>query len=108
MFGLEKQARDPEKADEMEERIREIEIRLDAMSAETEAHLDEIGLTPEEVKKMLESPHLFPQELWELLQDAEKSFWSKLRLELDNIRDVKLAEERYREANVPQSWLQVR
>jgi len=98
-----------EKIHKTERKLIELSIHIQRLDREYKQLLEELALTPEQIKEFAENPENFSPPIWEQLQKEKKLSEEKLNLALNNVRDAnntnKILSEK---GKVQQHWLFVR
>lgn len=98
-----------EKIHRTERKLIELSLHIQRLSREYQEILDELALTPDQLKEFAENPDNFPPTVWEQLQKEKKQMHEKLDLDLNNIRDANKTKKTIAErGTVQQHWLFVR
>lgn len=98
-----------EKIHRTERKLVELSLHIQRLSREYQEILEELALTPEQLKEFAENPANFPPPIWEQLQKEKKQMNEKLELELTNVRDANKTKKAIAErGTVQQHWLFVR
>lgn len=92
-----------------EKEMRELSLSVERLHQEYQQLLNELELTPEQIKASIENPeNLLPEER-ELIQEERKKLDEKLNLELSQIKDIKKTEENFETLKeIQKHWLFVR
>jgi len=97
------------KIQKTERKLLEMSIILKRLDREYQKLLDEMALTPEQLKAYVENPENFAPPIWEQLQNEKKMLDEKLNLELSCVPDLAKAKKTISErGTVQQHWLFVR
>jgi hypothetical protein len=92
-----------------ERRLKEFAIRLKRLDREYQRLLEELALTPEQLKDFAENPANFDPPIWEQLQNEKKKRDEILTLEIESIPDPNKTKQATSErGKVQQHWLYVR
>ena len=98
-----------EKIHKTERKLIELSIHIQRLDREYQQLLDELALTPEQIKEFAENPKNFSPPIWEQLQNEKKLAEEKLNLALNNVRDANNTKKTFSEkGKVQQHWLFVR
>lgn len=98
-----------DKIQETEKKLHEISLDMKRLDREYQNLLDEIELSPLELKEYVENPKNFSAPIWEQLQAEKKMLDEKLNLELNNIPDLLKTQKVFSErGKIQQHWLFVR
>lgn len=98
-----------EKIHRTERRLLELSLHLQRLNQEHQKLLEELDLTPEQLKDFVENPENFPPPIWEQLQKEKKEWDEKLDLELKNVRNANKTKSVLSErGTIQQHWLFVR
>jgi DNA-binding transcriptional MerR regulator len=93
MFGLEEK----DKKTDMDQQLKKLEIEIEAMQKESQEHLEEVGLSIEEIGEYIENPNNFSKKTWETLQFHLRRLDEKLETDLQQIANPKKIAEAYKE-----------
>ncbi len=92
-----------------EKKIRELAVRTQHLSREYEKFLDELDLTPEQLKIFIDDPENFSPQIREEMQKEKKKIGERLNLELNNVRNANATEKTFSERGaIQRHWLFVR
>lgn len=98
-----------EKVLKTQRKLNEFSIHLKRLDREYQQLLEELALTPEQLKNHIENSENFSPAIWEQLQNEKKRLDEKLNLELNSIPDtLKTQNTTSERGNVQQHWLFVR
>lgn len=98
-----------EKIHRTERKLIELSLHIQRLSREYQEILDELSLTPEQLKEFAENPENFSPPIWEQLQKEKKKMHEMLESELNNVRDANKTKKTISErGTVRQHWLFVR
>lgn len=98
-----------ERIHKTERKLIELSLHIQRLNREYQEILDDLALTPEQLKSFVENPANFTPPIWEQLQKEKKAMEEKLNLELNNVRDANKAKSTIAEkGKVQQHWLFVR
>jgi hypothetical protein len=92
-----------------EKKLIELSLHMQRLNCEYQQLLEDLALTPEQLKEFVENPKNFPPPIWEQLQNEKKKMDERLNLELNNVRDANKTKKVIAERGKVQShWLFVR
>lgn len=98
-----------EKINQTERKLNEFSIRLKKLDQELKQILNELELTPEQLKNYVQDPDRFTPPVWEQLQAEKKKWDEKINLEINSLSDpLKTKKTISERGNVQQHWLFVR
>lgn len=98
-----------EKIQRSERKLLELSLHIQRLNSEYQQLLEELDLTPEQLKIFAENPENFPPPIWEQLQDEKKQWEACLNLELENVRDANKTKKVIAErGKIQRHWLFVR
>lgn len=98
-----------EKIRSTEQKLNTFSISLKRLEIEYQQLLEELALTPEQLKSYMENPENFSPLIWEQLQNEKTKLDEKLNLELGSIPDPHKTKKTIAErGNIQQHWLFVR
>lgn len=94
---------------ELENKLRHIEIDLDANERESNELLSQLDLTQEEIGRYLENPEHFQPEEWQFIQDQKQELEEKLSKALSQVKaPADVAKSRASQRFIQRDWLFVR
>lgn len=97
------------KIQKTERKLHELSLHLQFFNADYEKILEELTLTPEQIKEFAENPDNFSSSLWEKLQSEKREWEEKLKIALDNVPNANQTKQSLAEkAKVRPHWLFVR
>ena len=92
-----------------EQKLKELSIHIQRLDREYTQLLEELELTPEQLKDFAKNPANFSSSIWEKLQEEKKQFDEELNLKLSNVRDANKTKQTLSEkSSIQQHWLFVR
>lgn len=92
-----------------EKKIRELALQTQRLSREYEKFLDELDLTPEQLKTFIDQPESYSEAIREEVQKEKKKIGERLNLELNNVRNANDTQKTFSERGaIQQHWLFVR
>lgn len=94
--------------EENQKKIKELEIRKEALDEREDELLIELNVRPEQLTAFISDPSQFTEKNWKELQDAKVKLDKKLKTELDNIRDPNKVKRTYKERNIGKHWIYIR
>ena len=90
-----------------ERKLNELSVHIQRLNHEYQTLLDELALTPEELKAFVENPDNFSN--WEQLQHEKREMDEKLNVELNSVIDANKTQKIFSErGQVQQHWMFVR
>lgn len=97
------------KINRADKKMRELTLNIQRLSREYEKFLDDLDLTPEQLKIFVESPDSFSEQIRETLEIEKKKMGERLNLQLNNVRNANATQKTFSErGTVQQHWLFVR
>jgi hypothetical protein len=98
-----------EKIHRTERKLLELALHIHRLNQEYHELLNELAVTPEELKDFVENSENFSPSTWEELQKEKKQLEERLNSELSNVRDANKAKDTFSEkGKIQQHWLFVR
>ncbi len=98
-----------EKIHQTERKLIELSVHMQRLNREYQGLLEELALTPEQLKEFMDNPDNFAPPIWEKLQNEKKKINERLNLDLNNVRDANKTKTVYSEkGKIQQHWLFVR
>lgn len=98
-----------DKIQRTEKKLKELSFHMQRLNRDYQQLLNDLALTPEQLKEFVEDPNNFSPLIWEQLQNEKKKLDEWLNLELNNVHDANKAKTVYSEkGKVQQHWLFVR
>lgn len=92
-----------------EKQMKEFSLSLERLNQEYQELLNDLELTPEQIKTNIENPAYFSSEAREAIEQEQRKLDEKLNLALNNVKDLKKAEETFDTLKtIQQHWLFVR
>jgi len=103
------QAKLENKIDKTEKKLLELSISLKRIDREYQKLMEEMALSPQELKEYVENEENFSPPIWEQLQNEKKMLDEKLNLELNCVIDQDKTKKTITERGLIQKhWLFVR
>jgi hypothetical protein len=89
-------------------KINELEIQLEKLDRDVGNFLNGLNVSAEQLTSFIESKENFSEKNWTELVDHKSKLDSKLKLELENIRNPLKTKKTYANLHVERHWLHVR
>ncbi|WP_068468696.1 hypothetical protein [Candidatus Protochlamydia phocaeensis] len=106
-MSLEKKLK--EKIQQTQLKMQEISINMEKLEREYQLLLEELALTPDQLKNYVEDSNNFSPPIWEQLQNDKQKLDEKLDLDLKSVRDpLKIQKTLSESSHVRQHWIFVR
>lgn len=94
---------------ETERKLKEFSITSEKIDRECQSLLQNLSLTPEQLKEYMENPDNFNPALWENLQNEKKKMEEMLDLQMSVVKDPKKNRKKYSDrGKIKQNWIFVR
>ncbi|MFI5343428.1 MAG: hypothetical protein ACHQUC_04320 [Chlamydiales bacterium] len=95
--------------EETERKLKEFSITSEKIDRECKSLLQDLSLTPQQLKEYMENPDNFTPALWESLQNEKKKMEEMLKLQMSVVQDPKKTKKKYADrGRIKQNWLFVR
>lgn len=89
-------------------KINELEIQLEKLDRDVENFMNGLNVSAEQLTNFIENKENFSEKNWMELADHKAKLDSKLKIELENIRNPLKTKKSYANLHVERHWLHVR
>jgi len=92
----------------IEKKIQELTIRIEAQDKEDRELLKALNVSPEQLTTFVQDKTNFTDKNWKELNKQQDELDERLNRDLKNIRNVRKAEQAYSARNIDHRWIPVR